>query len=304
MTGINCEVIEDLLPLYVEEMVSESSRRLVEEHMESCESCKKKAQSMKAAVELPVQKDVGALKKISDALYHKKMVAVLMTVCIMLVLGVLVISNLHAPIRLSYEQVAENIRVQEAADGSVELWVNIPDCEVQMSYRTDEAGVRYAQMTCVTSKWLQLFGSEKYNIGQIIMPEIPEKIYYSPKANGEAVCIYRAEGLAEESHGYMELPRLVLNMYQLIAGALAVMGAVLCVLMRKKKNVLYMALRLETVPVMYILSSWLILAGVEDVYNAAYYFTGILFVTFLLSLFCWWGIGLRERKRYGMIKPM
>ena len=295
MTKLNCEVIEDLLPLYVEDMASESSRMLVKEHLEHCESCKKKVQSMEVAVELPVQKDVGALKKISDTLYHKKMMTVLMTVCIMLVLGVLAISNLRAPIRLSYEQVAENIRVQEAADGSVELWVNIPDCEVEMSFQNDEMGVRYAQMTCVTSKWIQLFGSGKYSAGQIILPENenPEKIYYSPRENGEAVCIYRAEGFAEESHGYMELPRLVLNIYQLIAGALAVVLAVLCVLLRKKKNVFYKVLRMEAVPVMYVLASWLILAGVEDVYNASYYFTGILLVTSLLSLICWWGISIR-----------
>ena len=30
MSKINCEVIEDLLPLYVEELVSPSSRQLVE----------------------------------------------------------------------------------------------------------------------------------------------------------------------------------------------------------------------------------------------------------------------------------
>lgn len=306
MTEVNCEVIGDLLPLYVEDIVSESSRRLVKEHLEGCESCRKKAQDMEAVVELPVQKDVGAFKKICDTLYHKKMITVFVTVCTMLLLGVLVISNLHAPIRLSYEQVAEGIRVQEAADGSAELWVNIPDCVVEMSFQTDEAGVRYAQVTCVTSKWMQLFGSRKYSAGRIILPENenPEKIYYSPKANGEAICIYRAEGLAEESHGYIELPRLVLNMYLLIAGGMAIIGAVVCVLLRKKKNVFYKVLRIEAVPVMYILSSGLILAGVSDVYNAAYYFTGIMLVTILLSLICWWGIGLLKTKGCGMIKRM
>lgn len=299
MMEVNCEVIEDLLPLYVEDMVSESSKKLVKEHLEHCENCKKKAQSMETVVKLPVQKDAGAFKKISEALYHKKVVTVLMTVCIMLVLGVLVLSHLHAPIRLSYEQVAEQISVQETADGSVELWVDIPDCEVEMEFLTDEMGVRYAQMTCVTDKWAKLFGSKKYNIGQVVLPdnENPQKIYYSPKANGEAVCIYRAEGIAEESHGYMELPRLVLNMYLLIAGVLALIGAVVCVILRKKKKVFYYALRIAVVPVTYIFSSYLVLAGVEDVYNAPYYFSGILMVTVLLSLVCWWGLGILNRKR-------
>lgn len=299
MMEMNCEVVADLLPLYVEDMVSESSKKLVQEHLEHCESCRKKAEEMQKSVELPLQRSTGALKKISDTLYQKKLVAVLMTMCIMLVLGVLAVSNLHAPIRLSYEQVAEHISVQMAADGGVELGVNIPGCQVEMEFAADENGVRCARMTCVTSKWMQMFGSKQYNIGQLILPENenPQKIYYSPKENGEAICIYRAEGIAEETGGYMELPRLVLNYYLLIAGGLAVMGAVVCVLLRKKKNAFYKALRIEVIPVMYILSSGLILAGVSDVYNAAYYFTGIMLLTVLFSLLCWWGIGIFIRKR-------
>ena len=33
---ISCNIIEDLLPLYVDDMVSEDSRQLVEEHLKAC----------------------------------------------------------------------------------------------------------------------------------------------------------------------------------------------------------------------------------------------------------------------------
>ena len=36
----NCEIIRDLLPLYADEICSESSKQLVEEHIAACESCK------------------------------------------------------------------------------------------------------------------------------------------------------------------------------------------------------------------------------------------------------------------------
>jgi|GEM_PF-1855123 Predicted integral membrane protein len=36
---IRCDVIQDLLPLYVEDMASEGSRELVEEHIKDCDDC-------------------------------------------------------------------------------------------------------------------------------------------------------------------------------------------------------------------------------------------------------------------------
>ncbi len=44
---IDCEVIQDLLPLYVEKIASEKSEELIEEHFIECENCKKKYTEMK-----------------------------------------------------------------------------------------------------------------------------------------------------------------------------------------------------------------------------------------------------------------
>ena len=38
---MDCNVIKDLLPLYVDECCSEESSKLIAEHLESCESCRK-----------------------------------------------------------------------------------------------------------------------------------------------------------------------------------------------------------------------------------------------------------------------
>ena len=38
---ITCNIIEDLLPLYIDDMVSEDSRQLVEEHLKECAACRK-----------------------------------------------------------------------------------------------------------------------------------------------------------------------------------------------------------------------------------------------------------------------
>ena len=43
---ITCNIIEDLLPLYVDDMVSEDSRKLVEEHLKECLACQKMQEEM------------------------------------------------------------------------------------------------------------------------------------------------------------------------------------------------------------------------------------------------------------------
>ena len=37
---IDCEIIKDLLPLYIDDICSSKSREIVEEHIEQCSSCK------------------------------------------------------------------------------------------------------------------------------------------------------------------------------------------------------------------------------------------------------------------------
>jgi len=38
---VNCEIVQDLLPLYADEVCSESSKRAVVEHLQKCEKCRK-----------------------------------------------------------------------------------------------------------------------------------------------------------------------------------------------------------------------------------------------------------------------
>jgi len=48
---ISCEVIRDLLPLYADELASENSKQLIEEHVAHCPACKRVMQEMCAPVE-------------------------------------------------------------------------------------------------------------------------------------------------------------------------------------------------------------------------------------------------------------
>lgn len=41
MEKINCNVIQDILPLYIEDVVSDDTKELVEEHLQNCEICQR-----------------------------------------------------------------------------------------------------------------------------------------------------------------------------------------------------------------------------------------------------------------------
>lgn len=41
MAKVNCNVIQDILPLYIDDVVSDDTRELVEEHLQNCEICQK-----------------------------------------------------------------------------------------------------------------------------------------------------------------------------------------------------------------------------------------------------------------------
>ena len=40
MSKISCEVIKDMLPLYYDNVCSDDSKRMVEEHLSYCDNCK------------------------------------------------------------------------------------------------------------------------------------------------------------------------------------------------------------------------------------------------------------------------
>ena len=65
--NMDCNVITDLLPLYVDECCSEESERLVAEHLEACESCRKIYDQMRETCQTYAEKPNSVkLHRVSD----------------------------------------------------------------------------------------------------------------------------------------------------------------------------------------------------------------------------------------------
>lgn len=59
MNKLNCNIIRDLLPLYIEKLTSDESNEIIEEHLSSCDDCKQIYEQMNAPVEAEQAQNQG-----------------------------------------------------------------------------------------------------------------------------------------------------------------------------------------------------------------------------------------------------
>lgn len=52
-----CDVVKDLMPLYIDDVLSENSKIFVKDHIDSCEACKKYYEKLSSEIKIPVSKE-------------------------------------------------------------------------------------------------------------------------------------------------------------------------------------------------------------------------------------------------------
>ena len=72
---ISCRIIEDILPLYTDEVCSEESRALVDEHVAQCEKCRKKLGMMSDTA--GIKADIRPLKSVGKWLERLRLKALI-----------------------------------------------------------------------------------------------------------------------------------------------------------------------------------------------------------------------------------
>lgn len=92
---LDCDVIRDLLPLYCEDIASEKSRQLVEEHCAECVECTNMLKDMKEG-EIVIEDNGNALKNFMKR-YKNKFNTLLAVFCYTLLVAVACIHELIVP---------------------------------------------------------------------------------------------------------------------------------------------------------------------------------------------------------------
>lgn len=59
---ITCDIVRDLMPLYVDDVCSDDSRKLIEDHINHCSKCQNELAAMKDPIECPPLSEAGDSK--------------------------------------------------------------------------------------------------------------------------------------------------------------------------------------------------------------------------------------------------
>ena len=115
-----CSIVQDLLPLYEEDMLREETKEFVDGHLVQCAACRAELDALKADVK-PQPVSAQPLRELKKRLRRKKLTAVLLAVTLALTLATTGFAYLTAPQYLPYDETEWMITrsPRALADGSI-----------------------------------------------------------------------------------------------------------------------------------------------------------------------------------------
>lgn len=72
MRETKCTIIQDILPLYIDEVISQDTKEMIEEHLVHCEKCQKEFEAMRRELFIPAENKAPIFKKINKKWRNKK----------------------------------------------------------------------------------------------------------------------------------------------------------------------------------------------------------------------------------------
>ena len=162
---ISCDIIKDLLPLYVDGVCSDESKILVSEHLDGCEECSKEYKSLMSKplnISADYTPEKESLKKVGKKLKKSRKKAVLkgalITLAVLIIVSVLLIPDVMiAFAKYEYDNSVRdipvmNMNVYNHKDGKIKVGkvkLNIPE-----KYATLPNGLKIERNEDTTVVWM------------------------------------------------------------------------------------------------------------------------------------------------------
>lgn len=163
---LTCEVVEDLLPSYVEDLTNDVTNEAVRAHMEQCENCREKLERVKATdwqEEKTEEKEIDYLKKTRSGYRKKVIVGVFVTAVVFFAALFIRMSVVSVPVEdaslLDFE-----IRVNEEEKYAYFLG-NLKDTSkgiAKLSYETEEGVLKISVRQTLTPVFYKNSKAEHY----------------------------------------------------------------------------------------------------------------------------------------------
>lgn len=106
MDKISCEIIKDLMPSYLDEICSEESSKLVENHLNGCQECKELLEKMDKTEIISSDTDkyqIDYMKKVKNSFHRRNYIGFLLLLSFLIIGFLIVLGNYgNTPIELYY----------------------------------------------------------------------------------------------------------------------------------------------------------------------------------------------------------
>ncbi len=288
----DCSIVQDLLPLYAEDMLREETKEFVDGHLAQCAACRAELDALKADV-TPAPVSAQPLRDLKRQLRRKKLTAVLLAVTLALTLATAGFAYLTAPQYLPYSETEWAISRSpsaladdgSAADGlsdlsgaesiSVSLLVPVSGAEVTNTQEPDSGRTVYFITAWRTplDTWCGTFdvsdtGDHAQREANALLDALGETesartlftldatnctaIYYSPNNGQDDVLL-----CGSRDGGVISLPRLALGYYALLSFVLLITLGIAFFLCRGKKAGKVLG-HLAPIPACYLLGHLLV----------------------------------------------
>lgn len=273
-----CEIVKDLLPLYAEGLTSASSNELIEEHIRTCNECRKLLDSMKNELppEAENEKKELPLKEFSKTFSRKKRGLALMIAALAASAVIAVYAWLSAPRYLAYNQAVES--TQEVSDGLLVRFTDHVHHISTMTYTDPDSGLDEVDLECWTCDLDRLWHAD--HVQETLLRG--DRIWYRSNLdsmNSDVQIYGQADG------GSKTLRRLTLNYYFWLAAGMTPACAIAGFLLRNKKTGQLLQ-KAALVPFAWCLASVIVERGISaSTWSIARDFSLIVLLWICLSVF-------------------
>lgn len=327
----DCSIVQDLLPLYAEDMLREETKEFVDGHLSQCAACRAELDALKADVK-PAPVSAQPLRDLKRQLRRKKLTAVLLAVALALTLATAGFAYLTAPQYLPYDETEWMITrsPRALADGSimsdgltdlsgiesisVNLLKPVSGTKVTSTQDPDSGKTVYFITAWRTplDTWCGTFdvsdtGDHAQREANALLDALGETesartLFTLDATNCAAVCYSQNNGqddvllCGSMNGGIVSLPRLALGYYVLLSLALLItLGIAFFVCRRKKtgKALGYLAL----IPASYLAGHLLVKGFTTTSYQMQRDFSLIVFAAVLIYSAVLLALSLLRQKR-------
>lgn len=290
-----CNLIKDILPLYVEDMVSTDTREFVDEHLKHCAECHAEYESMRNSPKFvpEIDTDIAPLKRINKDLYIKRLQTIFFTAILACAAAMIIFGVLTSPKFIPYSD--DLLNVIDSNNGNIIVAfddeVTGYSCIKELNGETE-----VYRLNAWTTTW-DLHSTKRGNQNVVIPSEDKSKIqiYFSQNNGSGDVLIYGVNDNTQQD--IVTLPRQIFLPYFVLAFLALVILAVLRFLLKNKQSIIVWIDRAILFPISYM-AAQLFTKGINFTsYSSQRDFCIMILVAVLLYLAMLTGISLYKARK-------